>query len=88
MWQVSQKLINVEVLIKHVVGKIFSKRIRKTPCLLKTSEYIKRKFSLTYNKQYNKLINISKDPNLSFNMLSEASHFSNQNYNRNPGCSP
>ena len=30
-WQVSQKSINVEVLIKHVVGKILSKRISKTP---------------------------------------------------------
>ena len=35
-----QKWINVEVLIRHVVGKFFSKRIRKTPCLLETSEYI------------------------------------------------
>ena len=37
---ISQKLINVEVIIRHVVGKIFSKRIRKTPCLLESSEYI------------------------------------------------
>jgi hypothetical protein len=36
---IPQKLINVEVLIRHVVGKIVSKRIRKTPCLLETSEY-------------------------------------------------
>ena len=35
-----QKLINVEVLIRHVVGNFFSKRIRKTPCLLETSEYV------------------------------------------------
>ena len=35
---IPQNLINVEVLIRHVVGKIFSKRIRKTPCLLETSE--------------------------------------------------
>ena len=39
--RIPQKLINVEVLIRHVVGKIFSKRIRKTPCLLESSEYIK-----------------------------------------------
>ena len=39
LWQVSQKLINVEVIIRHVVGKFFSKRIKKTPCLLETSEY-------------------------------------------------
>ena len=32
--QVSQKLVNVEVLIRNLVLKIFSKRIRKTPCLL------------------------------------------------------
>ena len=37
--RISQKLINVEVLIRHVVGKIFSKKIRKTPCLLEISEY-------------------------------------------------
>jgi hypothetical protein len=37
--RISQKLINVEVLIRHVLGKIFSKRIRKTPCLLESSEY-------------------------------------------------
>ena len=36
--RVPQILINVEVLIRDVVGKIFSKRIRKTPCLLETSE--------------------------------------------------
>ena len=36
---IPQKLINVEILIRHVVGKISSKRIRKTPCLLETSEY-------------------------------------------------
>ena len=30
----------MEVLIRHVVGKFFSKRIRKTPCLLETSEYL------------------------------------------------
>ena len=46
LWQVSQKLINVEVLIRHVnckyiVGKIFSEIIRKTPCLLETSEYMR-----------------------------------------------
>jgi hypothetical protein len=35
---IPQKLINVEVLIRHVVGKIVSKRIRKTPWLLETSE--------------------------------------------------
>ena len=38
--RIPQKLINVEVLIRPVVGKIFSKRIRKTPCLLETSEYM------------------------------------------------
>ena len=38
LWQVSQKSISVETLIRHVVGKMFSKRIRKTPCLLETSE--------------------------------------------------
>ena len=37
--RIPQKLINVETLIRHVVGKNFSKRIRKTPCLLETSEY-------------------------------------------------
>ena len=37
--RIPQKLINVEVLIRHVVGKILSKRIRKTPCLLESSEY-------------------------------------------------
>ena len=36
-----QKLINVEVLIRHVVGNFSSKRIRKTPCLLEFSEYLK-----------------------------------------------
>jgi hypothetical protein len=40
LFQVSHKLINVEVLIRHVAGKFFSKRIRKTPCLLETSEYL------------------------------------------------
>ena len=30
LWQVSQKLINMEALIRHVVGKIFPKRIRNT----------------------------------------------------------
>ena len=34
--KIPKKLINVEVLIRHVVGKFFSKRIRKTPCLLET----------------------------------------------------
>jgi hypothetical protein len=29
--KIPQKSINVEVLTRHVVGKIFSKRIRKTP---------------------------------------------------------
>ena len=38
--RIPQKLINVEVLIRHVVGKILSKRIRKTPCLLESSEYV------------------------------------------------
>ena len=38
--RIPQKLINMEVLIRHVVGKIFSKRIRKTPCLLESSEYV------------------------------------------------
>ena len=38
--RIAQKLINVEILIRPVVGKIFSKRIRKTPCLLKSSEYV------------------------------------------------
>ena len=38
--RIPQKLINVEVLIRDVAGKIFSKRIRKTPCLLESSEYI------------------------------------------------
>ena len=37
--RIPQKLINMEVLIRHVVGKFFSKRIRKTPCLLEISEY-------------------------------------------------
>ena len=37
--KIPQNLISVEVLIRHVVGKIFSKRIRKTPCLLESSEY-------------------------------------------------
>jgi hypothetical protein len=41
--QVSQKLINVEVLIRHVVAKRFSKRIRKTPCLLETSAELEHK---------------------------------------------
>jgi hypothetical protein len=36
--KIPQKSINVEVLTRHVVGKIFSKRIRKTPWLLETSE--------------------------------------------------
>ena len=36
--RIPQKLISMEVLIRHVVGKIFSKRIRKTPCLLEISE--------------------------------------------------
>ena len=36
----SLKFINMEVLIRHLVGKIFSKRIRKTLCLLETSEYL------------------------------------------------
>ena len=36
--RIPQKLINMEVLIRHVVGKIFSKRIRKTPCLIEISE--------------------------------------------------
>ena len=40
---IPQKLINVEVLITHVVGKIFSKRIRKTSCLLQTLEYLDSK---------------------------------------------
>ena len=30
----------METLIRHVVGNFFSKRIRKTPCLLETSEYV------------------------------------------------
>ena len=38
--RIPQKLINVEVLIRHVVGKILSKRIRKTPCLLESSESV------------------------------------------------
>ena len=37
--RIPQKLINMEVLIRHVVGNIFSKRIRKTPCLFESSEY-------------------------------------------------
>jgi hypothetical protein len=41
--RIPQKLINVEFLIRHVVGKIFSKRIRKTPCLFETSEYVKKR---------------------------------------------
>ena len=36
LWQVSHKLINVEVVMRHVVRKNFSKRIRKPPCLLET----------------------------------------------------
>ena len=39
--RIPQKSINVEVLIRHVVGKFTAKRIRKTPCLLESSEYIK-----------------------------------------------
>ena len=38
--RIPQKLINMEVLIRHVVGNFFSKRIRKTPCLLESSEYL------------------------------------------------
>jgi hypothetical protein len=38
--RIPQKLLNVEVLTRHLVWKIFSKRIRKTPCLLETSEYL------------------------------------------------
>ena len=34
-----QKKTVLEVLMRHVEGKIFSKRIRKTPCLLETSEH-------------------------------------------------
>ena len=30
----------MEVLIRNVVWKYFSKRVRKTPCLLETSEHI------------------------------------------------
>jgi hypothetical protein len=40
--RIFQKSISVEVQIRHVVGKILSKRIRKTPCLLETSEYAKK----------------------------------------------
>ena len=36
--RIPQKLINMEVLIRHVVGKFFSKRMGKTPCLLESSE--------------------------------------------------
>jgi hypothetical protein len=36
--RIPQKSINVGVLIRHVVGKSFSKRIGKTPCLLESSE--------------------------------------------------
>ena len=42
LWQVSQKLICIRrgsnKAFKYVVGKMFSKRVRKTPCLLETSE--------------------------------------------------
>jgi hypothetical protein len=38
--RIPQKLINTELPIRHVAGKIFSKRIRKTPCLLESSEYV------------------------------------------------
>ena len=38
--KIPQKLINMEALIRHVVGKIFSKRIGNPPCLLDTSEYM------------------------------------------------
>ena len=38
--RIPQKWINVEALIKHVVEKKLSKRIKKTPCLLETSEYL------------------------------------------------
>ena len=33
----------MEPLIRHAVGKFFSKRIRKTPCLLQTLEYLDSK---------------------------------------------
>ena len=44
--RIPQKLINMEVLIRHVVGKVFSKRIRKTPCLLESSEYFNEQFAV------------------------------------------
>ena len=40
--RIPQKLINMEVLLRHVVGKIFSKRIRKTPSLLESSKYVSK----------------------------------------------
>ena len=40
LWQVSLKVINVEVLIRHIGGENFSKGIRFAACLSKTSEYL------------------------------------------------
>ena len=37
-----KKLINKETLTRNLVGKMFSKRVRKTPCLLETSLVVAR----------------------------------------------
>ena len=52
----------MEVLIRHVVGKIFSKIIRKTPCLLESSEYM----VLTQRNKYLKQDFCSFDKNIEF----------------------
>ena len=61
-------LSNVQ--IRHVVGKIFKKRIRKIPCLLETSEYlvaISKTLELADQKEIQKVL--MKLPNCSCSII-------------------
>ena len=65
-----------QVLIRHVLGKIFSKRIIKTPGLLQTSEYEIFDFKLSEIKTTKFFFNQTKiKVSVSFVILSDMTQF-------------